>query len=299
MNGQVADAVDADGLGGSRSLPGDAAAPCGQRRILVAEDNPMNQKVILRQLMLLGFDADMAGDGREALVRWQQGDYALLLSDLHMPDMDGFELTAAIRAAEQSTSARMPIVALTANAMQGEARRCREAGMDDYLSKPLQLGDLRALLQRWLPVGPASTAIASNGPRVFMDAPVDVRVLEKLIGPDRAANRELQRHFQASATEIAGKLGRHCRDRQSLLASEQAHKLGSAALAVGALGLGARCAEIEIAGKRDDTQALAQLWLLFECEFRAVNDFLDALQRPEPGRAGEGGQAASNLDTAF
>ena len=298
MNNGHPDAMGGQDGSGALSTGASPQAQPGQRRILVAEDNPMNRKVILRQLMLLGFDADMASDGREALARWRQGDYALLLSDLHMPDMDGFELTAAIRVAEQSTSARIPIVALTANAMQGEARRCREAGMDDYLSKPLQLGDLRTLLRIWLPARPADAAVSSIDVRTSSDLPVDVRVLERLIGSDPVANRELQRHFQSSATEIAGKLGQHCRERQSLLASEQAHKLGSAALAVGALGLGARCAEMEIAGKEDDTQALAQLWMLFEREFRAVNDFLDALQRPESGRAGEGGQATSNADTA-
>ncbi|MDO8466158.1 MAG: ATP-binding protein, partial [Gallionella sp.] len=124
--------------------------------ILVAEDNEINQKVILQQLMLLGRTADIANNGCEALELWRNDDYAILLADLHMPEMDGYELTAAIRAAETDAGAtgkpRIPIVAFTANALKGEAERCRAIGMDDYLSKPVQLADLKAMLEKWLPV---------------------------------------------------------------------------------------------------------------------------------------------------
>ncbi len=124
--------------------------------ILVAEDNETNQKVILRQLALLGFAADVADDGKQALEGWRSGDYALLLSDLHMPEMDGYQLTAAIRTAEQGKR-HIPIVALTANALRGEAEHCREAGMDDYLSKPARLADLKAMLEKWLPAAAGDT----------------------------------------------------------------------------------------------------------------------------------------------
>lgn len=279
-----------NGLGADQEGPG--------RRILVAEDNAMNQKVILRQLMLLGYDADMAGDGREALTRWQQGKYMLLLSDLHMPYMDGFGLTAAIRAAESDGSPRIPIIALTANAMQGEAKRCREAGMDGYLSKPLQLGDLKTMLQTWLPAESESvSATHVDTPYARADAPVDVRVLEELVGRDPLVIQELHVHFQASARQIAVLLRQHCAHRQSLLVSEQAHKLGSAARAVGALGLGIRCAEMEIAGATGDTENLAQLWISFECELEAVNEFLDALRRaPELVPAAVGGPATDQIN---
>ena len=125
------------------------------RLILVAEDNEINQKVIRQQLTLLGYAADIARDGREALKRWESGNYALLLTDLHMPEMDGYQLTAAIRLAEEG-KARRPIIAFTANALKGEAEHCRAVGMDDYLSKPVQLAHLRAILHKWLPL-PATT----------------------------------------------------------------------------------------------------------------------------------------------
>ncbi len=136
------------------------------RLILVAEDNETNQKVVLQQLGLFGYAAEVAGDGREALERWQSGDYALLLSDLHMPKMDGYQLTAAIRAAETGKR-RIPIIALSANALKGEAEHCRAAGMDDYLSKPAQLADLKAMLKKWLPV--AGEAVGKINPKNSLD----------------------------------------------------------------------------------------------------------------------------------
>ena len=121
------------------------------RLILIAEDNEINQKVIVRQLALLGYAADVAGDGREALERWHSGEYAMLLTDLHMPKLDGYELTQAIRA-EEKDGRRIPIIALTANALKGEAEHCRAVGMDDYRSKPSPLAELKAVLDQWLPV---------------------------------------------------------------------------------------------------------------------------------------------------
>jgi CheY-like chemotaxis protein len=123
------------------------------RLILVAEDNEINQKVIRQQLALLGYAADIARDGREALKRWESGNYALLLTDLHMPEMDGYQLTAAIRLAEQGKGkVRAPIVAITANALKGEAEHCRAVGMDDYISKPVELNYLVGMLEKWAQV---------------------------------------------------------------------------------------------------------------------------------------------------
>ena len=124
-------------------------------RILVAEDNEVNQTVVTRQLEIFGFTADIAENGRLAFERWQTGGYDLLLTDLQMPEMDGFELVVAIRNAEAGRT-RMPIVALTANALVSEADRCRSVGMDDCMTKPIQLEGLRAMLCKWLPGSAAS-----------------------------------------------------------------------------------------------------------------------------------------------
>jgi CheY-like chemotaxis protein len=135
----------------ARASSADEDSASGQL-ILVAEDNETNRDVLREQLRLLGYCADMAEDGREALEKWRSGRYALLLTDCHMPHVDGFALTAAIREAE-APGAHLPIIAITANAMQGEAQRCLQAGMDDFLSKPLRLQELAPVLEKWLPRG--------------------------------------------------------------------------------------------------------------------------------------------------
>jgi CheY-like chemotaxis protein len=119
--------------------------------ILLAEDNEINRDVIQEQLRLLGYACELAEDGAIALQMWQTDPdrYALLLTDCHMPNLDGFGLTEAIRVAEPA-GARLPIIAITANAMQGEAQRCRDRGMDDYLSKPLRMQELAPVLKKWL-----------------------------------------------------------------------------------------------------------------------------------------------------
>lgn len=125
------------------------------RLLLVAEDDEVNQTVILRQLEMLGYAAEMASDGQVALDMWKAGTYAMLLTDLHMPSLDGCELAEAIRKVEAARPAgeraRMPILALTADALRGEAARAMAAGMDEYLTKPLQLRMLAKALGRWLP----------------------------------------------------------------------------------------------------------------------------------------------------
>lgn len=134
------------------------------RLILVAEDHGVNQMVISRQLAQLGYGCEMQPDGRAALAAWRRGGHALLLTDCNMPEMDGYELTAAIRAAEtQEGLPRLPIVALTANAMAGEDQRCINAGMDGFLSKPLNLQQLRNCLERWA-VDPATLGHITPSP---------------------------------------------------------------------------------------------------------------------------------------
>ncbi|MBK8695756.1 MAG: response regulator [Deltaproteobacteria bacterium] len=118
------------------------------RLILVAEDDETNQKVIRQQLELLGYAVEVASDGRSALESWRTGTYAMLLTDLHMPEMDGYALAAQIRREEGGTR-RLPIVALTANALRGEVVRTQAAGMDAHLTKPVPLATLLATIERW------------------------------------------------------------------------------------------------------------------------------------------------------
>jgi len=126
----------------------EAIAPTAPLRILVAEDNRINQLLIVRMLEKAGHRVDVVGNGSEALAALERASYDLVLMDCQMPEMDGFEATSAIRTAERQTGAHVTIVALTANAMEGDRERCLAAGMDDYLAKPITRQALAAALGR-------------------------------------------------------------------------------------------------------------------------------------------------------
>ena len=122
------------------------------RKILLVEDNETNQDVIMMQLEMLGYVAEVAEDGQQGVDLWKSGRFDLILTDCHMPNMDGFEMTDKIRVSEQrNNSPRVPIIAITANALQGEADHCLASGMDAYLSKPVELVRLKKALEDWLP----------------------------------------------------------------------------------------------------------------------------------------------------
>jgi CheY-like chemotaxis protein/HPt (histidine-containing phosphotransfer) domain-containing protein len=135
-------------------------------RVLLAEDNPVNRELAVAMLEAMDLDTVVAIDGREALAAMAAGGIDLVLMDCQMPEMDGFAATRAIRAAEAGGTRRIPIVALTANAMEGDRERCLACGMDDYLSKPFKPAQLHAVLARWLPVRetPASRPAPAAAP---------------------------------------------------------------------------------------------------------------------------------------
>ncbi len=258
-----------------------AAAQASGRSILVAEDNEINQKVIQRQLALFGWTADIARNGREALERWREGDYGLLLTDLHMPEMDGYDLCKVIRQTEAVTGRRrIPIVALTANAAKDEAIRCRDIGIDDYLTKPAQLDTLKSVVNKWLghDAGHASSAhaaaLTAGAP---VPAVVDMSVLAALVGEDPDVIREFLNDFRTSAQKAAAELRAAFQAGQVSAVGAVAHKLKSSARSVGALALGELCAQMEDATETGQIEALRLLVARFEKEMAAVNAFL---QRP-------------------
>jgi len=141
------------------SPPSEAAAPslrpasAGARgKILLVDDSATNRIVLAGQLEVLGYESEHAQDGREAFRMWKEGEFALLLTDCHMPEMDGYELASSIRAEEAGRGAglRLPILGYTADAMQDSRERCLAAGMDDVLVKPVGLAALKAQLGAWL-----------------------------------------------------------------------------------------------------------------------------------------------------
>jgi two-component system sensor histidine kinase/response regulator len=217
----------------------------------------------VQQLALLGFAADITSNGLEALKRWQSKIYAMLLTDLHMPKMDGYELTAAIRA-EESDCRRIPIIAITANALKGEAQHCINVGMDDYLSKPVPLESLAAMLEKWMPIAAAPK-------------PVNVSLLTALVGDDPEIINDFLQHFNDSARQISAELTTACANGQAEQAHAAAHKLKSSARAIGAIVLGDLCEKIELAAKDRKLELLTVLQLRFETEMAAVSKYLDTI----------------------
>ena len=123
----------------------------GQLSILLAEDNAVNQKLAVRLLEKWGHQVVVVGNGKEALAVVEQQRFDVVLMDVQMPEMDGLEATATIRAGEHATNRHLPIIAMTAHAMKGDQERCLAAGMDGYLTKPLQIKELRATLESIIP----------------------------------------------------------------------------------------------------------------------------------------------------
>ena len=240
--------------------------------ILVAEDDGTNQKVLLRQLNLLGYSAELASDGREALELWRRGSYAMLLTDLHMPVLDGYGLAAAIRR-EEPAQGHFPIVALTANALRGEANRALAAGMDDYLTKPLQLPALREAVEKWLPQPSAEESVRDPGADRTPPSPehnvLDIGVLKRLIGEEPASLHALLEDFLGAVSSgLAAIQGTTADDLAEI--GTMAHKLKSAARSVGALPLGDTCAELENSSRLGDKAVAAEAVVAFKAAAEAL-----------------------------
>ena len=250
-----------------------AEARAQGRLILIAEDDDLNQRVILQQLRLLGYTGEVAGNGEEALRLWREGDYALLLTDLHMPEMDGYTLALKIRQEEQGKS-RLPIVALTANALRGEENRAKTVGMDAYLTKPVPLKKLRTTLEQWLPQPGSenSTDTLTHVQQTHTPNLVDVSVLQELVGDDRETIREFLTEYLASAQTQFDALKTAFEARDMRHVSAITHKLKSSSRSVGALVLGDLCAGIENAGKEGDDSFIDEQMTELETTWTAVEN---------------------------
>ena len=258
------------------------------RLILVAEDDEVNQRVILRQLALLGYAAEVASNGAEALQMWRNGGHALLLTDLHMPQLDGYALTQIIRKEEAEEGRvgreRMPILALTANALRDEATRARAAGMDEYLTKPILLRDLSVALATWLPSTSVSTlpVVAAQDTQVpGMKNVMDISVLIALVGDDVDAVREVLNDYLDSARRQAMELTVARAEDDIRQIGVITHKLKSSSRSVGALALADLCAKLEgasLAGRRDE---LAQYAAQFDTVTKEVDTYIVGLLAEE------------------
>jgi two-component system, sensor histidine kinase and response regulator len=144
-------ALEEQGTPSSAPVAGPAAFETRSLHILLAEDNAVNQKLAMRVLEKRGHAVSLAETGKVALETFEKQDFDLILMDLQMPEMDGLEATVAIRKREQLSGKHIPIIAMTANAMPGDKERCLAAGMDGYVSKPLQVKELLAMIEECVP----------------------------------------------------------------------------------------------------------------------------------------------------
>ena len=260
---------------GGGKAPTVAEARAAGRLILVAEDDRTNQAVILRQLALLGLAAEVASDGAEALKMWRDDRYAMLLTDLHMPELDGYDLCQQIRA-QESAGPRMPIIALTANALKGEAERGLAIGMDAYLTKPLQLTDLRAAIETHMPHRPANAdALAASERTTAIKGQVDLAVLAGILGGDTSLMQEIMQDFMQAAQDLSAALQKAAQRKQFADVSSLAHRLKSSSRTVGAANLGDLCAELENAARVRDSSL--QLRLVGQVS-KGLNRVLEELQ---------------------
>ncbi len=220
--------------------------------ILVAEDDRINQKVLFKQLSLLGYTAEFTSNGKEALALWRKNFYAMLFTDLHMPEMDGYQLTKTIRS-EEEDGERLPIIALTANALFGEVKRAEKIGVDQYLTKPIRLASLQETIECYLaPISDATdnhgaleqdiAADASNDSCVF-----DSSVLSGLLGSDDGDIVDFLVDYSQLLEDQQLPLSKAVRENDKQLVRQISHRLISTSLSVGAIELGELCRKLEMA----------------------------------------------------
>jgi CheY-like chemotaxis protein/HPt (histidine-containing phosphotransfer) domain-containing protein len=276
------------------SLPTVAPTPQDTRpvSILVAEDNTVNQEVARRLLVRLNCQADVVPTGAEAVRASAEHEYALILMDCQMPELDGYEATAAIRAREDAAGRRdnrIPIIALTAAAMPGDRERCLAAGMSDYLAKPMTLEGLAEVLKRWLPgriVVPTGGRPSASAPRVngangepVLDAVVLSQLSDPSLGGDPSFVVELIDLFVEQVTPMLADLDAAAQTDDRQMVAHIAHTLQSSAGNLGARRLQRLCAEAEASARGDrapDAAALAEMVGTLAAEIKGVVRALEA-----------------------
>jgi len=234
-------------------------------RILIAEDNPVNQKVALRQLEKLGFAADAVANGVEAVEAVSRSDYAMVLMDVQMPEMDGFTATREIRQREDGR--HIPIVALTANALAGDRERCLAAGMDDYLQKPFAEGELARVLRRFVPPPAAEPEPDVAPPAPPLDAEVIGNLREVGGGSDEFI-RELANIYLSDAPSRLTSLREALRDNNAAELASAAHALKSSSGNIGAAAVRDLCTELETIGRSGAMDTAAAKVAELESEYR-------------------------------
>ncbi|HUI64365.1 MAG TPA: response regulator, partial [Bacteroidota bacterium] len=246
-------------------------------RILVAEDNVINQKVALRMLDRLGYRADVAGNGAEAVAAIQRQQYDVVFMDVHMPEMDGFEATRKIRAIEGRLT-HTNIIAMTANALQGDRERCLESGMDDYIAKPVRQSDLAAAIKRRLPYVQGAEGGAPSP--VAADELVDENVLRELqdLGgedePDLVG--QIIRMFILEAPQRIELIRTGLCTGDLKTVRETAHQLKGASRQLGLRAMAALCQRLEDCEKTPDRSGNENVLAELHVQFQKTAEILTA-----------------------
>ncbi|MEK6323162.1 MAG: PAS domain S-box protein [Acidobacteriota bacterium] len=254
-----------------------------QLRILIAEDNIVNQKVALRQLQRLGYAADAVANGLEVLEALERIPYDVVLMDCQMPEMDGYEAAKEIRRRE-GLSRHTTILALTANALEGDRERCLAAGMDDYISKPVKQDALSAILERW------TDALDQSSERVdstqtdsanVIDASViaELRALQSSADPD-FFNHLIDLFIQETPHRLGAMRAAVAQANSEALAHE-AHALKGSSANLGAMRMHALCEILEEQGRARSTGGAPALLSVLEEEFDRVRKALEAEKNPQ------------------
>jgi signal transduction histidine kinase/DNA-binding response OmpR family regulator len=244
--------------------------------VLAVDDNPTNRLLIARQLAALGMQVQTAAHGQEALYMWRASQFALVITDCNMPEMDGYALTRAIRDAEAKQGHRpMPVLGWTANALPSTLSDCLAAGMDDVLIKPSELRQLRALLAKWLP---SLSAAPLGQVSVAGDATViNLTLLQEVCGNSPEMLREFRQTIRESLQTQIPELSRALESQHLETIKQAGHKMKSSASIVGAQSLLALCTRIEQVGSGGDVAELPALRKLFSQEAQRLMDALTAL----------------------
>jgi CheY-like chemotaxis protein/HPt (histidine-containing phosphotransfer) domain-containing protein/anti-sigma regulatory factor (Ser/Thr protein kinase) len=256
-------------------------------RILLAEDNAINQKVALRLLERLGYGADVVGDGRQALARLDHAVYDVILMDVQMPEMDGLEASRAI-CARWAASERPRIIAMTAEAMQGDRDKCLAAGMDDYIVKPVTLDRLAAALAKCRPLAAATAPEAAAAPPVekqtagtALDRDVLDQLREDLGGT--AALREVIRSFLDQTPSVLSALRDAAARADVPSIRRAAHMIKGTSSILGARELSEQCAEIEHVGQTGCIADAGARVIAVEASYRTIEAALKAeIERLRP-----------------
>jgi CheY-like chemotaxis protein/HPt (histidine-containing phosphotransfer) domain-containing protein len=244
----------------SQGLGRESMPPPRRLRILLAEDNAVNQILVVRLLEKEGHRVTVAGNGREVLDRVAKERFDLVLMDVQMPEISGFEATASIRRREGGTGVRLPIVAMTAHAMKGDRERCLEAGMDGYVAKPIQAAELFQVIERTLPAG--------------LKGLIDWDRALKNAGGDRDILRDLVAVFLGACPEWLAKL-REAVDRQDAAGLRRlGHTVKGAMGLLGADSALAAAERVEALGRDGNLAGAGEACAALELELRDVQTAL-------------------------